>query len=84
MLKVVYFASIREQLGLADEALELPQGISDVAGLRDWLMAERGEKWQKVLGAENLLVAVDQEMVGLEAALTGVEEVAFFPPVTGG
>ena len=82
MLKVVYFASLREQLGVDQESLELPAGIETVAQLTAHLIA-RGDRWQP-LSATNLLVAVDQEMVDQDYVIQGGEEVAYFPPVTGG
>ncbi len=82
MLKVVYFASLREQLGVEQENLELPEGVATVAQLTEHLVA-RGDSWQP-LAASNLLVAVDQEMVDQDCAIQGGEEVAYFPPVTGG
>jgi sulfur-carrier protein len=83
-LQLVYFARVREQLGLDAEALQCPAQVSRVDQLIDYLVAERGERWQAVLKAPNLLVAVNQEMVSLSATLAEGDEVAFFPPVTGG
>ncbi len=84
MLQLVYFARVREQLGLDQEVLALPAGIERVEQLIDHLVAERGEQWSRVLKAPNLLVAVNQEMVDQQTALKDGDEVAFFPPVTGG
>lgn len=82
-MKLVYFARIREQLGCDEEALALPSGVATLAELIDWL-AQRGEPWCSVLTAPDLICALNQEVVGLEAALSANDEVAFFPPVTGG
>jgi molybdopterin synthase sulfur carrier subunit len=84
MLQLVYFARVREQLGLESESLSCPSGVERVEQLIDYLVAERGEAWQQVLKAPNVLVAVNQEMVGVSASLADGDEVAFFPPVTGG
>ncbi|NVK42293.1 MAG: molybdopterin converting factor subunit 1 [Oceanospirillaceae bacterium] len=84
MLQLVYFARVREQLGIDQEALALPAGVTRIEQLIDYLVAERGDRWAEVLKAPNLLVAVNQEMVDLQAALADGDEVAFFPPVTGG
>ncbi|WP_432696832.1 molybdopterin converting factor subunit 1 [Marinobacterium sp. YM272] len=83
-MKLVYFASVREQLGADTETLDLPAGVTTVAGLVEWLSAERGEPWSSVLGNARLLCAVNQEMCGLDTAIAQADEVAFFPPVTGG
>ena len=84
MIKVLYFAGLREALGKADEELELPQGVADVAGLRAWLR-RRGEPWQSALAEGGpVRAAVNQEMAVASAAVRDGDEVAFFPPVTGG
>jgi len=83
MLKVLYFASIREALGKDSEAVELPADAT-VAGLIDALRA-RGGIYAEVLAANRRWrVAVNQDMVGLDAPLQDGNEVAIFPPVTGG
>jgi len=59
----------------------LPAGIATVGQLRDWLVAEgRGV----LATAKNLRCAVNQDMAGLDAPITDGDEIAFFPPVTGG
>jgi molybdopterin synthase sulfur carrier subunit len=83
-LQLVYFARVREQLGLDVEELQCPAELCRVDQLFDYLVAERGERWQAVLQAPNLLVAVNQEMVSLSASIADGDEIAFFPPVTGG
>lgn len=83
MLTLVYFASIREQLGVDSEQFELPDDVTQVNQLLQVLLA-RGDAWQRTLSATNLLVAVNQEMSALDAAIADGDEVAFFPPVTGG
>ncbi len=84
MIKIVYFASIREALGLGDESIELPSGVSTVEQLSAWLQAERGEKWIKALGHPSTIIAVNQEMVSADSSIKSGDEIAFFPPVTGG
>ena len=83
-VKLLFFASLREQLGSAGEALELPDGVNTVGALRAHLCL-RGSAWQATL-AEGRLVraAVNQEMVGHAAKISAGDEIAFFPPVTGG
>jgi molybdopterin synthase sulfur carrier subunit len=84
MIKVIYFASIREALNLADEMIVLPDGVSTTGQLSSWLQQERGEQWQSVLSNSNVLIAVNQEMVNSTQAICDGDEIAFFPPVTGG
>lgn len=84
MIKIIYFASIREAFNLADEMIALPDGVSTTGQLSSWLQQERGEQWQSVLSNSNVLMAVNQEMVNSAQAICDGDEVAFFPPVTGG
>lgn len=84
MLKLVYFASLRERLGLDSESLEQPEGVTTVTALIDYLVAERGDIWQQVLQDAQVLAAVNQEMCDFDQEITSGDEVAFFPPVTGG
>ena len=83
MLKILYFASVREQLGQGSEELPLPAGVVDVAGLLGFL-SQRGGAWEHLAEIRNLRQAVNQEMVGRDAPIGSGDEVAFFPPVTGG
>ena len=83
-VKVLFFAGLREQLGTAGEEVELPGGVSTVAGLRAHLRA-RGGNFEKVLSEKALVrAAVNQDMVHPTSAIKAGDEVAFFPPVTGG
>jgi molybdopterin synthase sulfur carrier subunit len=80
-VKILYFAGLREKLGTAGETLDLPANITTVGALRDWLVAEGRE----ALGsAKNLRCAVNQDMARLEDPVKDGDEIAFFPPVTGG
>jgi len=83
-VKVLYFASIREKLGRDAEELELPAGVATIAALRTYLRA-RGGAWADALADTKLLrTAVNQDMVPPTATVKAGDEVAFFPPVTGG
>ena len=83
MVKILYFARLREDLGCAEEELRLPEGMNTVAHLRDHLMA-RGGPWKQALAGGALRVAVNQEMAQSGSSVKADDEVAFFPPVTGG
>ena len=83
MIKLLYFASLRERLGTGGESMAFPAGLVTVATLRDDL-AKRGENWVALTTTRNLRVAVNQTMVGFDTPLKDGDEVAFFPPVTGG
>jgi len=82
-IHLLYFASLRESLGQRDEQLSLPAGVATVGALRAHLAA-RGETWQRLAPGHNVRAAVNQAMAGDEAAIAAGDEVAFFPPVTGG
>ena len=83
-VKVLYFASLREQLGCGAEEIELPAGVDTLGALQAHLVA-RGGAWQDALGGGRLVrMAVNQEMKPAASAVRGGDEVAFFPPVTGG
>lgn len=80
-VQVLYFASLKEALGTAGEKIDLPAGVATVGALRDWLA---GQGRERLATAKNLRCAVNQEMVGPDASVKAGDEVAFFPPVTGG
>jgi len=81
-IEVLYFAGLREALGLGGESLVLPTGITTTGQLRDWLATEGGHT--ALATARNLRCARNQEMVDLNEVLADGDEIAFFPPVTGG
>ncbi len=83
-LKILFFAGLREQLGISGEEIELPSDVTSVAGLRSHLM-QRGGAWQSAFAEKKLVrIAVNQEMVSAASPIKPGDEVAFFPPVTGG
>lgn len=82
MIRVLYFASLRERLGQASESLDSPPAT--VAGLRG-LLAARGGAWATAFADDQqVLVAVNQAMADGDTQLRDGDEVGFFPPVTGG
>lgn len=83
MLNILYFASLRETLGQSSEQLDLSPEVNDVGGLLALLIA-RGGEWARLGSVRNLRYAVNQEMARLDSPLKAGDEVAFFPPVTGG
>lgn len=83
MIQLKYFASLRDALGCGGEQLELPAGIDSVSALRAHL-ADRGADWARSLLNGGVLAAVNHEVASDDAALQDGDEVAFFPPVTGG
>ena len=83
-LKILFFAGLREQLGISGEEIELPVDVSTVAALRSHLRS-RGGAYEKAFADKALVrIAVNQDMVPPSARIKPGDEVAFFPPVTGG
>ena len=81
---VLFFASLREQVGRPREEIELPANVATVGALRDHLR-DRGGAWDSVFAPHKpVRAAVNQNMVQPAAAIKNGDEVAFFPPVTGG
>ena len=83
-IRILYFASLREKVGKDAEEFELPAGVATVAALRSHLRG-RGGLYESAFAEKTLLrAAVNQDMVQPAAAVKPGDEVAFFPPVTGG
>jgi molybdopterin synthase sulfur carrier subunit len=83
MLNIKYFASLRERLGIGDEQLLCPSEVSTIKDLRVFLAA-RGGEWARLTTMKNLRCALNQAMADDTATVRDGDEVAFFPPVTGG
>ncbi|MBX6393346.1 MAG: molybdopterin converting factor subunit 1 [Burkholderiales bacterium] len=84
MVRLLFFARLREELGTAGEDIHLPEHVNTVKALRRHLMA-RGEAWKEALGPNKVLrVSVNHEMAQDDTPVRAGDEVAFFPPVTGG
>ncbi|MGH8633096.1 MAG: molybdopterin converting factor subunit 1, partial [Burkholderiales bacterium] len=84
MVTVLYFARLREALGKSSEQIALPSSVCDLEGLRALLVA-RGETWEQELAPSRpVRAAVNQTMAHGDTQIADGDEVAFFPPVTGG
>jgi sulfur-carrier protein len=83
-IKLRFFASVREALGVSQEAATLPPGVTTVGAVREYL-ARRGGAWAEALApGRSLRMAHNQMMCGPDTVVAEGGEVAFFPPVTGG
>ena len=83
-MQLLYFAWLRLKIGVGEEQLELPPEVSTVTDLLDWL-SEKGDGYAEALLDRSVVrVAVNQEYVGFDHPLSPEDEVALFPPVTGG
>lgn len=84
MITLLYFARLRETFGLSSEQVDLPAQVCDVRSLTEWLR-QRDGVWQEELApAKPVRVAINQDMANSDTAVRDGDEIAFFPPVTGG
>jgi len=84
IMQLVYFAWIRERIGKSEESMQLPGDVKTVSDLIDHLCSIN-EIYKAALGNKDLVrVAIDQTHVNMDHPVTDADEVAFFPPVTGG
>ena len=82
-MKVLYFAWMRERIGESEEAVD-PAGLATVGDLVEALKAKSDGHAMAFADTAAVRVAVNQKVAGFDAPLAGAEEVAFFPPMTGG
>ncbi|MEM1371216.1 MAG: molybdopterin converting factor subunit 1 [Pseudomonadota bacterium] len=83
-VKLLYFAWVREAVGLGEELVDLPASSRTVADVVLWLRS-RGPHYERAFAAGDVIrVACDHTYADLDAPIADVREIAFFPPVTGG
>ncbi|WP_315761847.1 molybdopterin converting factor subunit 1 [Sphingomonas sp. Y38-1Y] len=83
-IEMLYFAWVRETVGVGSERVDPPAEVTSVGALIDWLAAGSAAHAAAFADRERLRAAVDQRFAGLDAPIAGAREVAIFPPVTGG
>ena len=83
-MRLLYFAWVRETIGVGEEDVQPPEVVRTVADLVDWLRGRSDGHGQAFADPARLRAAVDQKFVALDSVLGAAEEVALFPPVTGG
>ncbi len=83
-MRVLYFAWLRERIGVGSEEVSPPDGVATVADLVAWLKTREPRYAAAFEDTAAIRVALDQEQAEFDDPLTGVREVALFPPVTGG
>lgn len=84
MARLLYFAWVRETIGVDAEQLVLPPGVSTVAALLDWLATRSPGHATALADRARIRVAVDQAFAAPATPIAGAREIAIFPPVTGG
>jgi len=84
MIKVLFFASVREELDCDVLEMPWPDNGLHLETLTEALCVERGPVWRRVLTQDNLIVAVNEAITDEHCVIRDGDEVAYFPPVTGG
>ena len=83
-MKIFYFAWVRDKMGMDEEEIQLPNGIHTAGDFIDWFK-DRGAAEAEVIGASEMVkMAVNQEYAAPGHPISNEDEVALFPPVTGG
>jgi sulfur-carrier protein len=83
-ITLLYFARIKEIVNYSSEEVTLPAEVKTITALKNWL-ALRGETWSNLFdGKQVVRAAINHELVDNMAIIKAGDEVAFFPPVTGG
>ncbi|TSA16495.1 MAG: molybdopterin converting factor subunit 1 [Betaproteobacteria bacterium] len=83
-IRILYFGSLREEMGIPGEMFELPAEVKDVANLRARLIARGGASAAAFDRSKAVRVAVNQDLARNNTPIKADDEIAFFPPVTGG
>jgi len=81
---ILYFAHVRELVGLSSDTVDLPSEIHTVADLANWLAKRSDGHAAAFADSSRMRVALDQLMSSFDQPIDGAREIAFFPPVTGG
>ena len=84
LLRILYFASVREAIGTGEDLVDAPPDVTTVAALVDWLSTESEAHRAAFADRARLRAALDGCFVPLDAELGHPRELALFPPVTGG
>ncbi len=83
-MKILYFAWLRQKIGTGEETKDVPADVKTVQGLVNWLVDQEGGYAEAFKDTSAIKVAINQEFSDFNASVGAGDEVAFFPPVTGG
>lgn len=83
-MKVLYFAWVRERAGTSEETVTPPAGVTTVAQLADWLAARSPGHAAAFADRKRIRVAINEEQARFSDPVAPNDEIAFFPPMTGG
>ncbi|WP_426164857.1 molybdopterin converting factor subunit 1 [Sandarakinorhabdus sp. DWP1-3-1] len=84
VMQILYFAWVRERIGVGEEVLAPPADVATVGELLDWLATRSPGHAAALADRDAIRVAVDQDFAGPAGSVAGAREIAIFPPVTGG
>ncbi len=84
MIKVLFFGRLREKLKKDCLSINLSAELDSVEKLRAYLARTHGHVWERELNQKNIVMSLNQTVVSPETAVRDGDEVAFFPPMTGG
>ena len=83
-MKLLYFSWLKQKIGIAEEVIALPDDVATIAALVDWLKTRGPGYGEALADLSAVRFAVNQDFAKLDHPLAEEDEVAFFPPVTGG
>ncbi len=83
-MKILYFAWLRQRVGAGEETVDPPAEVRDVAGLVEWLKTRGPGHAEALRDTSAIRIAVNQEFAAMDAAIAPGDEIALFPPMTGG
>ena len=81
---MLYFAWLKQKIGIGEEDIALPDDVATIAALIDWLKTRGPGYGEALADLSAVRFAVNQDFAGLDHPLDDGDEVALFPPVTGG
>lgn len=83
-MKILYFAWLRSKIGVPTETVDLPAEVTTVGALVEWLKTRSPRHAEALANSKVVKVAVNQEHVPYDHPISATDEIALFPPVTGG
>tara|TARA_X000001036_G_scaffold414402_1_gene429569 strand:+ start:195 stop:446 length:252 start_codon:yes stop_codon:yes gene_type:complete len=83
-MRVLYFAKVREIIGLTEENIDLPSSVQTVEDFLDYLISKENKYGLALSNKEAIHIACDEDHVDKSFVLNNTKEIAIFPPVTGG
>ena len=84
MITILFFARVRDEAGTDELTMPIPQGVTRISQLTEWLRVDNEGRLAVALSVPNLLVSVNREITHGDVAIKDGDEIAYFPPVTGG